>query len=157
MKAFWIQLTMAIFQLDWAVKEKVEYQMKKQEKREFLHGKVILQKLHNDGLAGGKHKEYLSKVTCLSACLVFAMLIGFFRLLSKSGHIVKKLGYSFLIGGSLSNLYDRCKKKYVVDYVSFRTPWKRLNHLVFNISDFFIMIGSILFALGTEETKKPLE
>lgn len=151
MKLFWLQLTLAIFQLDWAVKEKVEYQMKKGDEKPLFHGKVTLQKLHNDGLAGGKHKEYLPKVTCLSAVLILGMVVKFFHLLGRSGRNLQKLGCSLLIGGSLSNLYDRCKKKYVVDYIRFQTPWKRLNHLVFNLSDFFIMAGAILFSLGSEE------
>lgn len=157
MKLFWVELALAVFQLDGAVKKKIDCEMKKDDEREFLHGKVILKKLYNDGFAGGKHQEHLSKLICFSSCLIFGMTIKFFHLLTKEGYKLQKLGYSLLLGGALSNLYDRCKKKYVVDYISFRTPWKKLNHLVFNLSDFFIMIGSVLIALGTEETKKPLK
>jgi len=50
----------------------------------------------------------------------------------------------------LSNLYDRCRKGYVTDYIRFHSPWKRLNELVFNLSDLFIMAGAVLVWLGRE-------
>ena len=56
---------------------------------------------------------------------------------------------SMMVGGGLSNLWDRIYKKHVVDYIRFDTPWKRFSRIVFNISDFFIFIGaavSMLFA-----------
>ena len=40
------------------------------------------------------------------------------------------------------------KRKYVVDYVSFGVKWKRLRNVVFNLSDFCIIIGALLTALG---------
>ena len=32
--------------------------------------------------------------------------------------------------------------------MSFRTPFQRLNRLVFNLSDFFIMTGALLICIG---------
>jgi len=59
------------------------------------------------------------------------------------------LGLSLLLGGGGSNLYDRITKGYVVDYFSFRTPWRWLNRIVFNISDFCIFFGSIFVAIAS--------
>ena len=64
---------------------------------------------------------------------------------------MKRTGWAFLTGGALSNLYDRCRKGYVVDYIRFHTTWKRLNDLVFNLADFFIMIGAVLVSIGREK------
>ena len=63
-----------------------------------------------------------------------------------------KTGLALLLGGALSNTYDRLKRKYVVDYFSFGVKWKRLRNIVFNISDFCILAGTLLTVLGQEET-----
>ena len=55
------------------------------------------------------------------------------------------------MGGAFSNAYDRLKRGYVVDYVSFDIGSKRLKNIVFNVSDFFIMIGALITALGLSE------
>ena len=60
-----------------------------------------------------------------------------------------KLGLSLLLGGAFSNTYDRFTREYVVDYFSFCSPWKGLNRIVFNISDFCIIIGSLIAVLST--------
>ena len=57
------------------------------------------------------------------------------------------LGLSLAIGGGANNFYDRAKRGYVVDYFSFRTPWKRLNQMIFNLSDLCIFLGSLLIVL----------
>lgn len=53
-----------------------------------------------------------------------------------------------LLGGAFSNTYDRCRRKYVVDYFSFGVKWKRLSRIVFNISDFGIILGALTAALA---------
>ena len=59
-----------------------------------------------------------------------------------------RVGLSLLLGGAFSNTYDRLKRKYVVDYVSFGVKWKKLRQVVFNISDFCIITGALLAILG---------
>ncbi|MDE6887595.1 MAG: signal peptidase II, partial [Eubacterium sp.] len=49
-----------------------------------------------------------------------------------------------LAGGGLSNLYDRLRKGYVVDYFSFGTGPKWFRRLVFNLADFFVFAGVLL-------------
>ena len=64
------------------------------------------------------------------------------------GNSTLKAGLAFLLGGAYSNTYDRLPRKYVVDYVSFPVKNRRFRKIVFNISDFCIMIGALLLALG---------
>ncbi|MDE7258820.1 MAG: signal peptidase II, partial [Lachnospiraceae bacterium] len=47
--------------------------------------------------------------------------------------------------------YDRLVRKYVVDYVSFPVKNQKIRNIVFNISDFCIMIGALLMVLGSVE------
>ncbi|MDE7359775.1 MAG: signal peptidase II, partial [Lachnospiraceae bacterium] len=64
-----------------------------------------------------------------------------------------KAGLALLLGGAYSNTYDRLTRKYVVDYVSFPVKNRRIRRIVFNISDFCIMIGALLLVLGETRRK----
>ena len=58
-----------------------------------------------------------------------------------------------IIGGGLSNLYDRMKRGYVVDYFSIR--WKGLKKVVFNLGDICVFLGAaILLAAELARTIK---
>jgi len=58
-----------------------------------------------------------------------------------------KMSMALLLGGAYSNLYDRMKREYVVDYFGFNVKNQKLRSIVFNISDFCIMIGAAVSAL----------
>ena len=62
-----------------------------------------------------------------------------------------KFGLSLLLGGAFSNTYDRLRRGYVVDYFRLNVPAKRIWNLIFNISDFCIVIGAVLVVLGEQE------
>ena len=51
----------------------------------------------------------------------------------------------------MSNLYERCKKGYVVDYLRFRLPNGKLGRLVFNLADLFIFAGALMISIGQKE------
>ena len=61
-----------------------------------------------------------------------------------------------LLGGAFSNAYDRLKRGYVVDYFSLNLKWEPLRRVVFNISDFCILIGAMLVAIGTKTSACPI-
>lgn len=66
--------------------------------------------------------------------------VFFYLLQNKKGHTVQKAGLAILLGGALSNLYDRYVRRYVVDYFSFQFGW--LKKVVFNLGDLFVFAGS---------------
>lgn len=151
MRLLFAQLALALFQLDLAVKNEMDQQPDDQ-KEQLLPGSVIgLKKLHNHGTAGGKYVGHMPEIIRVSGAVTVACIVCFIRSLVKPAGYMKKTGWALLTGGALSNLYDRCRKGYVVDYIRFHTPWKRLNDLVFNLADFFIMIGAVLVSLGKDE------
>lgn len=155
MKLICVQLALGLFQTDLAVKHEIETNPDFDRKHTFFKDRVQVFRFHNDGTAGSKFRGHMPAIIKSSGILTLGCIGAFLRLLWKEGHTVQKLGFSFLTGGALSNLYDRCKKGYVVDYVSFRTPWKWLNSLVFNLSDFFIFAGAILICSGqTDRTQR---
>ncbi|MBR5510216.1 MAG: signal peptidase II [Lachnospiraceae bacterium] len=155
MKLLWIQLALGLFQADLAVKQEVETNPEFQKECTFLNGWIQIRKLYNYGMAGGKFVNHMPLIIKCSGIATLISIVEFIRVLVKGGATVRKLGFAFLTGGALSNLYDRCKKGYVVDYVSFRTPWRWLSNLVFNLSDFFIFTGAVLICSGqTDRTQR---
>ena len=94
---------------------------------------------------------HMPEIIRISGAVTIACIGFMIRSLVKPEGLMKRTGWAFLTGGALSNLYDRCRKGYVVDYIRFHTPWKRLNDLVFNLADFFIMIGAVLVSIGREK------
>lgn len=60
----------------------------------------------------------------------------------------RSLGHALVLGGALSNTYERIFKGYVTDYI-------KIGGTVYNISDFAIFAGAFLIALkGIREEKE---
>lgn len=111
--------------------------------------RILIKRYHNKGamLNLGQHRS--STVAALSVVLCVLITIVFLFSLGTRGNNLLRIGLSLLLGGSFSNTYDRLKRKYVVDYFSFNVKCKGIRRIVFNISDFCIMIGALLVVLGT--------
>lgn len=149
-----------IFLGDLWIKNKIESTLNCREIRETLGGKLLIRKYHNRGAAlnlgenrqipckiGGKRGNY-SVVTVVSLLLCIVMTVVFVLSFTRSGSHLLHTGLSLLLGGAYSNAYDRLKRGYVVDYFSFGAKWKKLRSIVFNISDFCIIIGAVIAAIG---------
>jgi signal peptidase II len=150
MKLLYIQLMLGLFQADLAVKHEIETNPKFDhgQQRELASGRMRILRFHNHGMAGGRLQGHMKGIIRWSGILTIGTAAAFLRLLRNPGQEVQKTGFAMLLGGALSNLYDRCRRGYVVDYVNFKTPWKKLSQLIFNLADFFILIGAILICLG---------
>ena len=109
-------------------------------------GKVQLRKLHNPGFPLGVLKEKKNIVMHLPLAVTSALLLRFSSLLPKKGRSGEKLGLALCIGGSLSNLFDRFFRGYVVDYLYVDTA--PLNKVVFNLGDMGIASGAVVTALS---------
>ena len=138
----------AVFLLDFFVKKQIENNMASLEGKKICKGRILLCRHHNYGAIFNRMEERPGLVKKFCGGFWLALGIAWFLLLRKKDNIGLKLGLSLILGAGGSNLYDRIARGYVVDYFSFRTPWERLNRVVFNISDFFIFLGSILAAFS---------
>lgn len=141
----------AIFYLDFRIKNKVERDYREDTCIRKGGGKILLQKFHNPGLMLGVGSGRKKMAAALSLLMTFAAFLLFLVSFGKKGNQLLHFGLPLLLGGAFSNAYDRLKRGYVVDYVSFDIGSKRLKNIVFNISDFFIMIGALITALGLSE------
>lgn len=147
---FYLLIVFLILAFEWKYKNYIEetFDFKKQEYR--ANKLIKIRKYHNPGafLNIMQHKKKLLHGLSVGFTAVIALF--FLLTLFQKGNHVLKLGLALLLGGSFSNTYDRLSRNYVIDYVSFCTPWKKFNQIVFNISDFCIILGSLLVVLKTE-------
>lgn len=141
-----IGLAALVFAADLLIKNRIE----KDEglPRTALGGKILLQRYHNSGAALNFLEKRPRLVTSLSVLLTLLSLLLLVLSLGRRGNRFLQLSLALLLGGAFSNTYDRLKRKYVVDYVSFRVRWKRLAGVVFNLSDFCIIVGAMLACLA---------
>lgn len=142
-----ISIIIAIVAAEAVIKQVREQNGTVGERKPFLSGKLYLTKYHNYGAflnLGQKRPEFvkgLSAGLCLICTVIFVASMG------TKGKRLLKTGLSVLLGGAYSNTYDRLVRGYVVDYFGFQVKNERLRNIVFNISDFCIMIGAVLCVL----------
>ena len=133
--------------VDLFLKHSIERNLKEQDRYEILNGRVQIQKCHNTGAVMNLLDKHQKLVYGLSSGVFICISIYYGYLLTKKGMHLLKAGVGFVIGGAISNVYDRLVRKYVVDYFSFKTKNSRINKVVFNIADIFIFLGSFLVIL----------
>lgn len=107
-------------------------------------GKILLYRNHNAGFPFGFMEEYGELVRTVPLVIISALGGVFCYLVQKKGHTVQKAGLAILLGGAVSNLYDRYVRRYVVDYFSFQFGW--LKKVVFNLGDLFVFAGAGILA-----------
>ena len=114
------------------------------EEYEYFDGNIRIVTYHNRGalLNMGQKKPFV----VLMLSLIFTAIIGIIFVVSLTfkGRGMLKAGLGLLLGGAFSNSYDRLKKGYVVDYINFPHAPGKIRQVIFNISDFAIIIGALI-------------
>lgn len=144
----YLAVIFSIFGLELGIKNYIEKSVEKGEKHPKCGGWILVQKYHNKGAflnAGEKRRRAVAAASVFLSLVLTVLFVGSFTMM---GSGLLKWGLTVMLGGAYSNTYDRIRRKYVVDYVSFNVPFKRLRQVVFNISDFCIMIGALLGVLA---------
>ncbi|WP_455714259.1 signal peptidase II [Anaerosporobacter sp.] len=129
-----------IFLVDLFIKDYIEKNKKMNEEEEIFNGNIIVTRYHNKGAMLNFLEKNTKLVIFISGVLLGGLLLLLGLLIPRKGNKVLKFALALLVGGASSNVYDRVKRGYVVDYFSFK--W--LKKVVFNIADLFIIVGSIL-------------
>lgn len=140
---FYILLASIIFLLEVKVKDYIEENKEMHKKEEILDGNIIIERYHNKGAMLNFLEDNVKLVKTISLTLLGVILLVFIFFLPRKGEKITKFALALILGGALSNVYDRFTKGYVVDYFSF----KFLKKIVFNISDICIFTGSLLMAI----------
>lgn len=143
-----VLLAVAVFIADFVIKDYVEKNFEDYGSKEYQKGRVCLEKHHNKGVFLS-HLKNRPKFVLVATGIIIGVLAGMFAMiLPKKREYLLKLAFAFVLGGASSNLFDRIKHGYVVDYIRF-PKIKSVKNVIFNISDFFIFIGSILMIIRT--------
>ena len=138
--------------VDMGIKQYIEENFEEEEERETILDKVVLRKVYNKGFCFNTLDKKPELVRKTSGILCAGLAIYDAWLFLKKGKWLRKFGMVFLTAGAISNTYDRLRRKYVVDYFSFGVKWQRLRRVVFNLSDFCIMIGAVLYVCARRES-----
>ena len=140
-------LIVAVVLLDLGLKDSIDEMKDEQFPKELegSKGRILLYRNHNEGFPFGALKERPELVKMIPLAVVSAAAGVLCWILPKKGQFLEKLGLSMVIGGGLSNLYDRLFRGYVVDYFSIQ--WKKLKGVVFNLGDMFVFAGSLILLL----------
>lgn len=123
------------------VRQEISYN----ENIKFANNHFTLTKVENSGafLSLGNSLPYFIKLIFLSILPIFVLLFGIYLLMSKSNlSRMLMIGFCFIIGGGIGNLYDRIINGSVtdfmhIDFILFQTG-------IFNMADVSIMIGTAI-------------
>lgn len=140
-------LMAGLFGLDIFLKGKIEAEEETDFPRDMqgTDGRIKLYRNHNDGFCFGFLKKNSELVKLVPLAFTSAAAGIFLWLLPQKGNGIRKLGFSMVVAGAVSNLFDRFTRGYVVDYFSFQVGI--LKKVVFNIGDLCIFIGAAILAL----------
>ena len=127
------------------IKKEIERQEDETFPRELpcAKGRIRIHKNHNAGFPFGVLKGDPDLVKGVPALTASAVLGALGMLLLRKGSSGQKLGLSIVLAGAASNLFDRLARGYVVDYFSIKV--KKLEKVVFNLGDLFILLGAGLY------------
>jgi len=112
-------------------------------------GPLSIHHVQNSGIAFGLFSSATAVVTVVTAAAIVWMLAFFAR--SGSRHPVLPAAFGLLIGGSLSNLFDRVRLGHVTDFID--VHWWGLR--VFNLADSFIVIGVVILLAALFVADRP--
>ena len=109
--------------------------------QDFFHITLVFNKGAAFGILSG-----FSEILIYSSAACIILFIFLFRNEVKRS-LYAQISLGFIVGGALSNLIDRIRFGYVIDYLDFRV-WP-----VFNISDAFITLGAAIFFIDSFRRK----
>lgn len=136
-------IIISIFLLDRFTKVLVINNLTLGESLSVIDGFFNITYVNNHGAAFGIMDGKVIFIIIVSV-LIFAYLIYEIRKDSHSKLITTSI--SFVIGGLLGNLFDRVVYGHVIDFFDFN--FFGYDFAIFNVGDAFIVIGTVLLAIG---------
>jgi len=79
----------------------------------------------------------------LTYIILLTLLVNWF-VKKQNKNILDKLGFVFILSGAVSNISERLFNGFVIDFIHIHTG-------VFNLADFFIILGIILLFFSKDE------
>lgn len=139
-------LILGIFFLEWFIKSKADKSRKKSGKS-YWKGYLTIEKFRNYGMAGSRGSAHPRVVMTVSS-LVTALVSAYVWKSKDQITSLESAGWGLILGGACSNLADRIKRGYVVDYLRFPKAVGKCKDYIYNLSDLCIFLGSFFVLLG---------
>lgn len=138
----YILITIIIFFIDQRIKKKIDYEMSLSNEKWIFNETILLNKSYNKGAILGilNKKPRFLLISNIIVIIIFS--IYYIKEIIYGDSLIKFI-LSLMVGGAFSNVYDRIKYGYVIDYFSF----KKLKKIIFNLADIFMIIGIFLFLI----------
>jgi signal peptidase II len=137
----------------WAVNT-----LKEQPMKSYLNDVFRLVYAENTGafLSLGSGMNDTLRYWVLAVVPVLVLLYIFFHVLTaKNLHVVQQAAFGFILGGGLSNIYDRIMEGRVVDFMNMGFGTLRTG--IFNVADMSIMLGLFLMVPFLFQKQAPVE
>lgn len=141
----------AVFFADFFIKRFVDKKYARRVTHPKCKNKIIIEKFYNKGAAMNFLAKKPKVMRQIHTVVLVFVGVGYYLLLRVQGKTLCKMGTSLLLGGGLSNLYDRYTKGHVVDYFHINIGPKWIRNIIFNVSDFCIFLGALLAVAGSGE------
>ena len=158
----YIMTLVSLFAADSIIKYRIEKEKRPGDVTPCLNGKVVIKKYHDKGAMlniGEQNQHFMAILSLVFSAFVTGIFVA---TLGMKGKKLLNTGLALILGGAYSNTYDRLRRKYVVDYLSFQINTDKINNnlckrlaqkfnaIVYNISDFGIILGSMLLVCGAK-------
>lgn len=109
---------------------------------------LVFRKYHNYGAMMNLGSNNTMAVTAISLLMTAGLSVIYLEELKNKKGLLLKAGLTLMLGGACSNVYDRLRRGYVIDYISFKHRNGKISNIVYNIGDFAIFAGSTLTAVS---------
>ena len=90
-----------------------------------------------------------NRILLSTVSIVISIVLLYIILYKRNIGYIELLSYSFILGGTIGNGFDRISKGYVIDFININF----INFPVFNVADISINIGLILIIYGFIKNK----
>ncbi len=106
---------------------------------------LYLTHVRNTGAAWSIFDKAGYVVLIISALIIIGLIMYVIK--HKPSNRFEEFGYAFILGGALGNFLNRLCYGYVTDFISVKIF--NYDYPIFNVADIFIVLGVIIFAIGT--------
>lgn len=148
----WLMIMAGVIFLDQLTKWLTVINLDLGETFPLIEGVFHFTYVRNTGAAFSIFNEPNQRWIFMSISSVAIVALFIYLWINRKGNKLLCVAMSFIIGGGIGNMIDRCLLKYVIDMLDFRL----INFAIFNVADSFVCVGVGLFALAVilEEVKE---
>ncbi len=113
------------------------------------NGKIRLKHIKNGGGYNGFLENKKGMLFILSVMTIYLFITS---MINDKYSRSEKIGMSLVIGGGISNIYERMIKNEVTDFIKIVSSGKKIP--IFNIADISIFIGIIVIMISGKKGRK---